>query len=109
MKYGLVDNKWLSELYEDRHIWIPIYLDHHFWAGMRSTQNSENMHAFFNKFITWNSSLIKFVKQYDNCLGSREQRERESDAVNFYIVIPCAIKSSIEVQFLHPNKILNQV
>ncbi|RYR60289.1 hypothetical protein Ahy_A04g017366 [Arachis hypogaea] len=58
--YGLVDNKWLSELYEDRHIWIPIYLDHHFWAGMRSTQRSKNMHAFFNKFITWNSSLIQF-------------------------------------------------
>ncbi|RYR58276.1 hypothetical protein Ahy_A05g023933 isoform B [Arachis hypogaea] len=30
MKYGLVDNKWLSELYEDRHIWILIYLNHHF-------------------------------------------------------------------------------
>ncbi|KAL4286236.1 hypothetical protein AHAS_Ahas19G0066000 [Arachis hypogaea] len=33
-------------LYEDRHIWIPIYLDHHFWAGMRSTQRSESMHSF---------------------------------------------------------------
>ncbi|RYQ99167.1 hypothetical protein Ahy_B07g087056 [Arachis hypogaea] len=47
---------------------------------------------FFNKFITRNSSLIQFVKQYDNCLGSREQREREFDAVNFYTVIPCATK-----------------
>ncbi|RYR37246.1 hypothetical protein Ahy_A09g042166 [Arachis hypogaea] len=65
MKYGHVDNKWRCKLhvffvehYEDRHIWIPIYLDHHFWARMRSTQRSEIMHAFFNKFITWNSSLI---------------------------------------------------
>ncbi|RYR49606.1 hypothetical protein Ahy_A07g036124 [Arachis hypogaea] len=67
----------MQNLYEDRHIWIPIYLDHRFWAGMRSTQRSESMHAFFNK----------------------EQRERESDAVDFHTVIPCATKSSIESQF----------
>ncbi|RYR53180.1 hypothetical protein Ahy_A06g028175 [Arachis hypogaea] len=86
-------------LYEDRHIWVPIYLDHHFWAGMRSTQRSESMHSFFNKYITRNSSLIQFVKQYDNCLGSGEQAERESDAADFHTVIPCATKSSIEAQF----------
>ncbi|RYR78433.1 hypothetical protein Ahy_A01g003244 [Arachis hypogaea] len=88
-----------ADLYEDRRIWVPIYLDHHFWAGMRSTQRSESMHSFFNKFITRNSSLIQFVKQYDNCLGSREQAERESDAADFHTVIPCATKSSIEAQF----------
>ncbi|RYR14768.1 hypothetical protein Ahy_B04g071458 [Arachis hypogaea] len=38
LNFGLADNKWLSvcvwvyyaDLYEDRHIWVPIYLDHHF-------------------------------------------------------------------------------
>ncbi|XP_015954109.1 protein FAR-RED ELONGATED HYPOCOTYL 3-like [Arachis duranensis] len=59
------------------------------------------MHSFFNKFITRNNSLIQFVKQYDNCLGSREQAERESDAADFHTVIPCATKSSIEAQFQH--------
>ncbi|QHO19105.1 Protein FAR-RED ELONGATED HYPOCOTYL [Arachis hypogaea] len=59
------------------------------------------MHAFFNKFITRNSSLSQFVKQYDNCLASREQREREFDAVDFHTVIPCATKSTIEAQFQH--------
>ncbi|RYQ88367.1 hypothetical protein Ahy_B09g095591 isoform F [Arachis hypogaea] len=60
---------------------------------------SESMHSFFNKYITWNSSLIQFIKQYDNYLGSREQAERESDAADFHTVIPCATKSSIEAQF----------
>ncbi|RYR03638.1 hypothetical protein Ahy_B06g082723 [Arachis hypogaea] len=99
LNFGLADNKWLSDLYEDHHIWVPIYLDHHFWAGMRSTQRNESMHSFFNKYITRNSSLIQFLKQYDNCLGSREQAERESDAADFHTVIPCATKSSIEAQF----------
>ncbi|QHN93497.1 Protein FAR-RED ELONGATED HYPOCOTYL [Arachis hypogaea] len=94
-----IENNEEADLYEDRHIWVPIYLDHHFWAGMRSTQRSESMHSFFNKYITRNSSLIQFVKQYDNCLGSREQAERESDAADFHTVIPCATKSSIEAQF----------
>ncbi|RYR40352.1 hypothetical protein Ahy_A09g046096 [Arachis hypogaea] len=53
------DSKQIKHLYEDRHIWVPIYLDHHFWAGMRSIQRSESMHSFFNKFITRNSSLIQ--------------------------------------------------
>ncbi|XP_015933166.1 protein FAR-RED ELONGATED HYPOCOTYL 3-like [Arachis duranensis] len=100
-KYGLEGNKWLSELYEDRHIWIPVYLDHHFWAGMRNTQRSESMHSFFNKFITRNSFLRQFVKHYDNCLASREQREREFDAADFHTMIPYATKSVIEVEFQH--------
>ncbi|RYR15156.1 hypothetical protein Ahy_B04g071881 [Arachis hypogaea] len=101
IKYGLGGNKRLSELYEDRHIWIPIYLDHHLWVGMRSKQRSESMHSFFNKFITRNSSWRQFVKQYDNCLASREQREREFDAADFHTMIPCATNSTIEAQFQH--------
>ncbi|RYR01128.1 hypothetical protein Ahy_B06g079971 [Arachis hypogaea] len=85
------------ELYEDRHIWIPVYLDHHFWAVMKSTQRSESMHLFFNKFITRTSSLRQFVKQYDNCLASRERirccRFSHRDTVRK--------KTAIEAQFQH--------
>ncbi|RYQ90950.1 hypothetical protein Ahy_B09g096864 isoform F [Arachis hypogaea] len=87
-KYGLGGNKWLS-----------VYLDHHFWTKMRSTQGSESMHSFVNKFITRNSSLRQFVKQYDNCLASREQTE--FDVAYFHTRIPCATKSAIEAQFQH--------
>ncbi|RYR62542.1 hypothetical protein Ahy_A04g020210 [Arachis hypogaea] len=100
-KFSVGGNKWLSELYKDLHLWILVYLDHHFWTGMRSTHRSKSMHAIFNKFITRNSSLIQFVKQYDNCLANKEQREREFDAADFHTVIPCAIKSAIETQFQH--------
>ncbi|QHN75680.1 Protein FAR-RED ELONGATED HYPOCOTYL [Arachis hypogaea] len=66
---------------------------------MRSTQRNESMNSFFNKFITRNSSLSQFVKQYDNCLASREQAEREFNAADFHTVIPCTTKSAIEAQF----------
>ncbi|RYQ90260.1 hypothetical protein Ahy_B09g096450 isoform B [Arachis hypogaea] len=51
-KYGLGGNKWLSKLYEDWHIWIPVYLDHHFWAGMRSTQRKSAIGAQFQHVYT---------------------------------------------------------
>ncbi|RYR73141.1 hypothetical protein Ahy_A02g007471 [Arachis hypogaea] len=46
-KDSVVENKWLSSNsgFEYRHLWILIYLYHHFWAGMRSTQRSESMHV----------------------------------------------------------------
>ena len=59
------------------------------------------MHSFFNKFITQNSFLRQLVKQYDNCLASREKTEREFDAADFHTVIPCTTKSAIEAQFQH--------
>ncbi|RYQ84672.1 hypothetical protein Ahy_B10g104127 isoform B [Arachis hypogaea] len=89
----------ILELFEYRHLCIPFYLDPYFWVGIKSIQRSESIHAFFNKFITCNSSLIQFVKQYNNCLGSREEKERESDAADFHTVILCTTKSSIEAQF----------
>ncbi|RYR28228.1 hypothetical protein Ahy_B01g052350 [Arachis hypogaea] len=84
------------ELFEDHYLWIPIYLDHHFWARMRSTQRSESMHAFFNKFITCNNSLIQFVKQYDNCLASREFSHR--DTVCNKISNRCSISACVYSQ-----------
>ncbi|RYR52307.1 hypothetical protein Ahy_A06g027240 [Arachis hypogaea] len=41
------------------------------------------------------------MKQYDNCLRSREQRKKKFDAANFYTMIPCATKSPTEAQFQH--------
>ncbi|XP_025625466.1 protein FAR-RED IMPAIRED RESPONSE 1-like [Arachis hypogaea] len=99
IEYGLEDNKWLSDIYEERHRWVPIFLDNFFWAGMRSTQRSESMHSYFDKFINNKSLLIQFVKQYDNCLGWKEQQEREADVEDYKSIIPCATNSLIEKQF----------
>ncbi|RYR72743.1 hypothetical protein Ahy_A02g006958 [Arachis hypogaea] len=60
LKYGLVDNKWLSDLYEDHHIWVPMYLDYHFWAGMRKQVSS----SIFNKFmVTYDSVAVEMKCQ----------------------------------------------
>ncbi|RYR62392.1 hypothetical protein Ahy_A04g019932 isoform A [Arachis hypogaea] len=81
--YGVGDNKCLSVevsncmsfgSFSKIVIWIPIYLDHHLWAKMRSTQRNESMNAFLTILLCTTTHLSNF----------REQRERESDAADFY-------------------------
>ncbi|RYR54705.1 hypothetical protein Ahy_A06g030006 [Arachis hypogaea] len=84
LNFGLADNKWLSDLYEDRHIWVPIYLDHHFWAGMRSTQRSESMHSFFNKYITRTARL--FSSSNSTIIASEAgSKQRENQMLQIFI------------------------
>ncbi|XP_057808583.1 protein FAR-RED IMPAIRED RESPONSE 1-like [Salvia miltiorrhiza] len=56
-EYSFQDNRWLRDLYSERENWVPIYLNHLFWAGMVSTQRSESMHAFFDGYVNSRSTL----------------------------------------------------
>ncbi|XP_025628671.1 protein FAR1-RELATED SEQUENCE 6-like [Arachis hypogaea] len=98
-EYNLHNNTWLSDLYDDRRMWVPIYFKGEFWTTMRSTQRTESMHAFYGGFLHSKTSLVQFVHEYDNVLRVKEQRELEDDAVDLRGVIPCATSSPIEKQF----------
>lgn len=64
-RYDLYNNDWLGALYEERHRWVPAFVSKHFWAGMSSTQRSESMNAFFDKYVNLKTSLKQFVEQYE--------------------------------------------
>ncbi|RYR72537.1 hypothetical protein Ahy_A02g006763 isoform G [Arachis hypogaea] len=98
-EYNLHNNTWVSDLYDDRRMWIPIYFKGEFWSAMRSTQRSESMHAFYGGYLHSKTSLVQFVHEYDNVLGFKEQRELEDDAADSKGVIPCATTSPMEKQF----------
>ncbi|RYR46979.1 hypothetical protein Ahy_A07g032874 [Arachis hypogaea] len=85
MKYGVEDNKWLSELFKGRHLWILVYLDHTYgklqaqFRGkvnciIRSTQSALGYmisNSIFNKFmVTYN--LISFEVKWQ-CLYSSQE------------------------------------
>ncbi|MED6204857.1 hypothetical protein PIB30_012628 [Stylosanthes scabra] len=46
-------------LFKNRHLWVPVYFQYELWAGMRSTQRSDSMHAFYDGFLHTNTSLIQ--------------------------------------------------
>ena len=56
-KYDLIRNAWLVKLYSEKESWVPVYLNHRFWAGMELTQRSESMHAYFDSFVHVRSTL----------------------------------------------------
>ncbi|KAI5430378.1 hypothetical protein KIW84_034820 [Lathyrus oleraceus] len=79
--------------------WAPTLLRVYFWAGMLTKQRSESIHAFFDGYINSTTSLNQFVKQYDNALRSRAEKEFEADFNSMDTTIPCGSNSSIEKQF----------
>ncbi|XP_045809748.1 protein FAR-RED IMPAIRED RESPONSE 1-like [Trifolium pratense] len=98
-KFKLEHNDWLSGLYKECHRWVPIMLKKYFWAGMSTTQRSESIHAFFDGYIKSTTTLRQFVKQYDNALRSRAEKEFEADFQSMDTIIPCGSNSLIEKQF----------
>ncbi|KAI5398763.1 hypothetical protein KIW84_064225 [Lathyrus oleraceus] len=98
-KFDLQENDWLGGLYIEHHRWAPTLLRVYFWAGMSTTQRSESIHAFFDGYINSTTSLNQFVKQYDNALRSRAEKEFEADFNSMDTTIPCGSNSSIEKQF----------
>ncbi|XP_025670217.1 protein FAR1-RELATED SEQUENCE 5-like [Arachis hypogaea] len=71
-----------DDLYANRRKWVPIFFKSEFWAGMRSTQHSESMHAFYGGYLHYKSGLVQFVHEYDNVLGNKEQKKLEDDAAD---------------------------
>ncbi|XP_028069603.1 protein FAR1-RELATED SEQUENCE 5-like [Camellia sinensis] len=79
-KFGLQTNNWVLETYEKHHIWAKAYMRGHFFAGMKSTQRSECMNAYFNPFLQHKFKLYEFVRHYDRALARIRYNEAGDDA-----------------------------
>ena len=79
-KFGLQTNSWVLETYEKRHMWAEAYMRGHFFAGMKSTQRSECMNAYFNPFLQHKLKLYEFVRHYDRALARIRYNEAGDDA-----------------------------
>ncbi|XP_057723936.1 protein FAR1-RELATED SEQUENCE 5-like [Arachis stenosperma] len=98
-EFNLHHNRWLLDLFEDRHMWVPIFFKGQFWTYMRSTQRSKGMHSFFGGYLNCKNSLVQFVHELDNVLGTKEQKELEDDTADSRGLIPCSTRSAIERRF----------
>lgn len=78
-KFYLQDEEWIQSLYEDRRKWVPFYTRDTFLAGMSSTQRSDNLNSFFDKYIHKKITVKEFVKQYRVLLQNRYEEEAIAD------------------------------
>ncbi|KAH9670104.1 protein FAR-RED IMPAIRED RESPONSE 1 [Citrus sinensis] len=74
-EFELEGNEWLGSLYEDRKFWVPTYMRDTFFAGLSTTQRSESINSFFDKYVSKKTSLKEFVEQYKVPLQDRQEKE----------------------------------
>ncbi|XP_010696068.2 protein FAR1-RELATED SEQUENCE 4-like [Beta vulgaris subsp. vulgaris] len=81
LKYKkLSSNEWLAGLYREREMWVPTYLRHMFWAGMKTTQRVESMNSFFDGYVNKHTRLYEFAEHYCEAMEVRANTEKHADA-----------------------------
>ncbi|XP_021762527.1 protein FAR1-RELATED SEQUENCE 5-like [Chenopodium quinoa] len=81
-KHELEDDEWLQGLYDERHMWVPAFMKHLFWAGMKTTQRVESIHRFFDGYLSKHTLLFEFVERYYDALEVRFTSEKKDDDNN---------------------------
>ncbi|KAJ1699029.1 hypothetical protein LUZ63_007541 [Rhynchospora breviuscula] len=77
--HSLQDNEWLTSMFEVRNSWVPAYLNEHFWAGMRSTQRSESINSFLDRYVNSKTTLRNFARCFNLALARLRKRESDED------------------------------
>ncbi|RYR38972.1 hypothetical protein Ahy_A09g044332 [Arachis hypogaea] len=90
--YCLEDNEWLQGMWNNCRYWVPVYLKGDFGARISSTQRSESVHFFFDKYLNPQTTLGG-RKNFDSmnkvvpcCSFNSEIKERVSTILNWYLL-----------------------
>ncbi|XP_071687053.1 protein FAR-RED IMPAIRED RESPONSE 1-like [Rutidosis leptorrhynchoides] len=97
-RYKLEKNRWLNPLYEERRRWVPCFVKDIFWAGMSTTQRSESINSFFDKYVNKKTTLKQFVEQYENALRDRAEKENIEDFNSYNSLYPPITRYAMEKQ-----------
>ncbi|CAO2038144.1 unnamed protein product [Urochloa humidicola] len=78
-EFGLVNNEFLSRVYDNRTMWAKPYFADTFCAGMTSTQRSESANHMLKTYIPRAAPMHLFVAQYSRLVADREADEGRED------------------------------
>lgn len=78
-RFALHEHEWMHSLYDDRKKWVPTFMRDTFLAGMSTSQRSESVTSFFDKYIHKKISVKEFVRQYGTILQNRYEEEAIAD------------------------------
>ncbi|XP_043698176.1 protein FAR1-RELATED SEQUENCE 5-like isoform X2 [Telopea speciosissima] len=98
VKYGLKENSWLNLMYDQRHLWVPLYLQDTFFAGMTTIKRSEGINSYFDGFMHEGTPLSAFIPQYDQALKQLREKESDEDFVTMHTKTVLTSKNPIEEQ-----------
>uniref|UniRef100_A0A2P2JSH7 Protein FAR1-RELATED SEQUENCE n=1 Tax=Rhizophora mucronata TaxID=61149 RepID=A0A2P2JSH7_RHIMU len=78
-RFGVGDHEWLQSLYEDRVLWVPVYLKDTFFAGMSSARPGETLTPFFDRYVHKQTPLKEFLDKYELALHKKHKQETLAD------------------------------
>ncbi|KAJ3675371.1 hypothetical protein LUZ60_004413 [Juncus effusus] len=78
--FGLQENSWINNLYENKHDFVPVYLKNEFWAGISISQ--QNFPPFFegSGSVHLDTSLKQFLSNYENIIASKYEKLNQADS-----------------------------
>ncbi|XP_056687925.1 protein FAR-RED IMPAIRED RESPONSE 1-like [Spinacia oleracea] len=79
-RFELQNEKWLLNMYDERHMWVPSYMRDIFWAGMKTTQQVKSINSFFDVYLHKSTTLLEFSTKYMTAMEDRCRTEAEADA-----------------------------
>ncbi|XP_026459701.1 protein FAR1-RELATED SEQUENCE 5-like [Papaver somniferum] len=82
VEFGLSKNEWLTELYDIRESWVPVYHRNTFYAGMNITGRSEGVNALFKSFVSPKTNLREFAVRYDQVVKEIVDKEDSEDLIS---------------------------
>lgn len=109
-QHGLMDNKWLQSLYEDRERWVPVYLKDTSFVGMLPMNEREGLSAFFDGFVHKHTSFKEFLDKYDLALQRKHVKEAMGDFESRNSCFELKTKCNFELQLskVYTKEIFNK-
>ncbi|KAL9231087.1 hypothetical protein vseg_006350 [Gypsophila vaccaria] len=74
------DNDWIHLLYEDRSMWVPLYMKDSLLAGLSTVPRSESVISYFDKYVHRRTTVSEFLKQYESMIQDRYEEEARADS-----------------------------
>ncbi|XP_022031317.1 protein FAR1-RELATED SEQUENCE 5-like [Helianthus annuus] len=85
IEFGLIENKWIDDMFVMRSMWIPDFYRHEPMSGlMRTTSRSESENHFFCQVANSQLTLVEFMNHFDGAMDVQRFNHRKNDHISRY-------------------------
>ncbi|GJS18790.1 FAR1-related sequence 5-like protein [Tanacetum coccineum] len=97
-EFGLQNHKWMTKMFDLRHMWLLASFIHSPLFGLiRTTLRSESENAFFKKFTNHGSTLVNFMMCFESAMERQCYRQEVLDFRTFDSAPKLHTKLTIEI------------
>ncbi|XP_057811884.1 protein FAR1-RELATED SEQUENCE 5-like [Salvia miltiorrhiza] len=111
-EYDLLDNRWFSDMFDDRSHWIPAYFRDVSMSGLfRTTSLSESENSYFKRFLNKNGNIMMLYMHYCSALEAQRYNYHKITLADEIGVLP--LKTSLKIEkhasTIYTNNIFKEV